>query len=67
MVRIASGLEDNALGQTPIEILSDPNTKESADHVMPVDNSPNWVDPILEYLTKENIPEDKNEVRRIKY
>ena len=34
---------------------------------MPVDNSPSWVDPIFEYLTKGKIPEDKNEARRIKY
>ena len=34
---------------------------------MPVEHTPCWVDPILEYLTKGKIPEDKNEARRIKY
>ena len=34
---------------------------------MPVENSPSWVDPIFEYLTKEKIPEDKNEAKRIKH
>ena len=67
MMIIASGLEDGTLGQTPIEILSEPNTKDSADHVMPVDNSPSWVDPILEYLKKGKVPEDKSDARRIKY
>ena len=64
---MASGLEDGTLGRTPIEILSESSTKDSADHVMPVDHSLSWVDPILEYLTKGKIPEDKNEARRIKY
>ena len=67
LARFASGLEDGTLGQTPIEILTEPSTNESADHVMPVDYSPSWVDPILEYLTKGKIPEDKNEARRLKY
>ena len=34
---------------------------------MPVDYTPCWFDPILEYLTKGKISEDKNEARRIKY
>ena len=34
---------------------------------MPVDNSPSWVDPIFEYLTKRKILENKSEARRIKY
>ena len=38
--RIASGLEDGTLGQTLIKILSEPSTKESTNHVMPIDNSP---------------------------
>ena len=67
LARIASRLEDGTLSQTPIETLSKPSTKESVDHVMPVDTSPSWVDPVLEYLTKEKIPEDKNGTRRIKY
>ena len=41
--------------------------KDSTDYVMPVDNSPSWVDPILEYLTREKVPEDKGNARRIKY
>ena len=40
LARLASGLEDGTLGQTPIEILSEPSTKELTDHVLPVDTSP---------------------------
>ena len=60
LARITFGLEDGTLGQTTIEILSEPSTKDSADHVMPVDNSPSWADPIFKYLTKGKVPEDKN-------
>ena len=67
LARIASGLEDGTLGQTPIKVLSEPNTKELTDHVMSVDNPPSWVDPIVEYLAKGKVPEDKNEARRIMY
>ena len=67
LVRITSRLKNGALGQTSIEVLSETSTKESTDHIMPIDNSPSWVDLIFEYLTKGKIPEDKNEARRIKY
>ena len=60
-------LGDDALIHTPIELLSEPSILRSVDHVMPVDYTLCWVDPILEYLTKGKIPEDKNEERRIKY
>ena len=40
LANIASGLEDGTLDQTPIDILSKPSTKESADHVIPVNTSP---------------------------
>ena len=67
LARLASGLEDDALGLILIELLSEPSIRRSADHLKPVDYTPYWVDPILEYLTKGKIPEDKNEARRIKY
>ena len=44
LVKVASRLEDGTLGQTPIEILSEPSTKEFVYHVMPVNVSPSWVD-----------------------
>ena len=67
LARLASKLENDTLGQTPIELLSEPSTRTSADHVMPMDHSTCWVAPILEYLTKGKIPKYKNEARRIKY
>ena len=67
LARQAFGLEDGTFSQTPIEFLIKPSTNESADHVMPVEYSPRWVNLILEYMTKGKIPEDKNEGRRLKY
>ena len=67
LARFASGLEEDALGQTPTETLTEPSTNKSVVHVIPVDYSPSWVDPILEYLNKGKILEDKNEARRLKY
>ena len=67
LARLAFGFEDGTIGQKPIEILSEPSINDSTYHVMPVDNSPSWVDMILEYLMKGQVPEDKNEARRIRY
>ena len=67
LARLAFGFKDDTLGQTPIELLSESNIRESANHVMPMDYFTWWVDPILEYLTKGKIPEDKNKARRLKY
>ena len=65
--RLASGLEYGTIDQTPIEILFEPSTKESADHIMSVDASPSWVDLIFEFLMEGKVLEDKSEARRIKY
>ena len=67
LARLASGHENDTLGQKPIELLSKPSINESADYVLPVDYYPSWVNPILEYLTKRKTPEDRNEARRLKY
>ena len=67
MARVSSGLTDGALGQAPIKILAEPNTKETANHVMSIDPSPSWIDPICEFLVEGKTPKDKNEARRIRY
>ena len=67
MARLTSGLEDRTLGQVPIETLAEPSTKEFVDHVICVDPSPSWIDPIFDFLVEGKIPKDKNEARRIKY
>ena len=67
LVRLASGLEDGSPGQTTIEILVKPSTKESANNVMVVDPYPSWIDPIFEFLIEGKTLEDKSEARRIKY
>ena len=41
LARLASRLEDGTLGQVPIETLVEPSIKESADHVLFVNPSPN--------------------------
>ena len=50
LVRFASRLEDGTLGLEPVEILVEPSTKESADHIMNVHPSPSWIDPIFKFL-----------------
>ena len=39
LARLAPGLKDGAISQTPIETLVEPSTKESSDHIMTVDPS----------------------------
>ena len=67
LARLASGLEVDTLRHSSIKHLSKPSRSQCADHVMLVDYTPCWIDPILEYLTKGKILEDKNEARKIKY
>ena len=67
LARLASGLEDGALIQAPIKILVEPSIKESVDHIMSIDPSPSWIDPIFEFLAEGMTLEDKNEARRIRY
>ena len=67
LARLASGLEDEALGQASIAILAEPSTKEFVVHVMFIDPSPSWINPIFEFLVEGKTLEDKNEARRIRY
>ena len=66
-MRLASGLEDGALGQAPIEILAEPSTEAFVDNIMSVDPSPSWINSIFKFLTKGKTPEDKTEAKKIKY
>ena len=52
LARLASRLEDGALSQVPIEILAEPSTKGSTDHVMSIDPPLSWIDPIFEFLER---------------
>ena len=67
LTRLVFELEDGTFGQAPIEILAEPSTKESVDHVMTVDLSPSWIDPIFKFLAEGKILEDKNKAKRKKY
>ena len=58
LVRLASGLEDGALGQAQIESLVKPSTKESVNHIMSIDPSTSWIDP-FEFLAERKTSEDK--------
>ena len=67
LARLASRLENGALGQAPIETLVEPSTKEYANHIMTIDPSPSWIDPIFEFLEEGNTLKDKNKARMIRY
>ena len=67
LARLASRLEDGALGQALIKTLAEPNTKESVDHIMSVDPLSSWINLIFEFLAEGKTPKNKNNARRIRY
>ena len=51
-----------------IEYLFEPSVNQPNDiGVDPINIGPNWMDPILMYLTTGNLPTEKNEARYVKF
>ena len=60
LARLASGIDEEGEGSVPIEVLTRPYVSRSAD------TAPSWMTPLVEYLKRGTVPENKEEARKLK-
>ncbi|KAL6219915.1 hypothetical protein ACLB2K_007673 [Fragaria x ananassa] len=65
LARLASAI--GHMGRnTPIEYLGKPSIKEGRE-TLQIDDAPSWMDPIFDFLSKRELPNDPFEARKVKF
>ena len=66
LARLASGIDEEGVGNVPIEVLTPPYVSRSDVRVVDEVPPPSWMTPLVEYLKRGVVPENKEEARRLK-
>ena len=66
LTKLATTLESDIQRTVCIEILNQPSFHSQEEFVCSISNQPSWMDPILNYLKDNKLPEDKKETKMIK-
>ncbi|XP_024033075.1 uncharacterized protein LOC112095387 [Morus notabilis] len=66
LAKLASSKDADTLGVVPIEELERPTIEERAE-AFSVQEGENWMTPLIRYLMDAQLPNSKNEARRIRY
>lgn len=66
LARLTSSIDSNIERSIPIEYLDEPSIKEDLE-ILQVDHVPSWMEPIFNYLIKEELPDNPLEAKKIKY
>ncbi|XP_004301972.1 PREDICTED: uncharacterized protein LOC101291061 [Fragaria vesca subsp. vesca] len=66
LARLASAIDCNVGKHIPIEYMNKPSIEEEQE-TLQIDNIPNWMDPIFDFLSKGELPDDPLEARKVKY
>ncbi|XP_024028926.1 uncharacterized protein LOC112093843 [Morus notabilis] len=64
--RLATSKDAELLKLVPVEVLKDPSTEGKLE-VMSMSHQPSWKDPIIRYLLDGELPEDKQQAKRLRY
>ncbi|XP_024028934.1 uncharacterized protein LOC112093845 [Morus notabilis] len=66
LVKLATSRDAELLNLVPVEVLKAP-TMAKRPEVAPVDYQPSWIDPIIRYLVDGELPEDRQQAKKMKY
>jgi len=66
LARLATSRDADLLNLVPLEVLKVPSI-EKRPEVAPVELQPGWMDPIIRYLVGGELPEEKQQAKKIKY
>ncbi|XP_024024279.1 uncharacterized protein LOC112092414 [Morus notabilis] len=66
LAKLASSRDSDTLGVVPIEELERPTIEEKAKALI-VQTCENWMTPLIQYLMDAQLPNNKDEARRIRY
>ncbi|XP_074337019.1 uncharacterized protein LOC141674194 [Apium graveolens] len=67
LAKLGSRREATLLGVVPLDIQRQPSVPEHEVGSLSDDLGPTWMAPIVAYIRKWSLPDEKNEARRIKY
>ncbi|XP_024018662.1 uncharacterized protein LOC112090784 [Morus notabilis] len=66
LAKLATSRDAELLNLVPVEVLKALTTKRRPE-VASVDYQPGWMDPITRYLAQGELPEDRQEAKRVRY
>ena len=66
LVRLASGIDEEGEGSIPIEVLTQPYVLRGDVGVVDGTPPPSWMTPLVEFLKRGVIPEDKEEAKKLR-
>ncbi|XP_024033086.1 uncharacterized protein LOC112095396 [Morus notabilis] len=66
LAKLATSRDAGLLNMVPVEVLKAQTTAKRPE-VTPVDYQPSWMDPIIRYLVDGELPEDKQQAKKMKY
>ena len=66
LAKLATALQEDIGGSTPVEYLAEPSIDPYSMMVAPVGSVPNWMDPIWDYINDGTLPDDPKEAAKIR-
>jgi len=66
LAKLATSKDAELLKLVPVEVLKVPSTKENPE-VLALNSQPSWKDPIIKYLLDGELPDDRQEAKRLRY
>ena len=66
LAKLATTLQEDLSGSTPVEYLAEPSIDLCDVVVAPVESQPSWMDPIWDYIIDGSLPDDPKEAAKIR-
>ena len=66
LAKLATALQEDLGGSTPVKYLAEPSIDPYSMMVAPVGSMPSWMDPIWDYINDGTLPDDPKETAKIR-
>ena len=66
LAKLATALQEDLGGSTPVEYLAEPSIDPYSMVVAPIGSVPSWMDPIWDYINEGTLPDDPKEAAKIR-
>ena len=66
LAKLATTLQEDLSGSTPVENLAEPSIDHCDVVVAPIESQPSWMDPIWDYIIDGSLPDETKEEAKIR-
>ena len=66
LAKLATALQEDIGESTPVEYLAEPSIDPHSLVIAPIGSTPNWMDPIWDYINDGTLPDDPREAAKIR-